>query len=237
MIQADGFPPACTTAREKYSVTPAKTDSVTPAKTDSVTPAKAYSVIPAKAYSVIPAKAYSVIPAKAGIHNSRASGNSSSFPRRRESTIPAHAGIHRPITPTPEKTLRHSREGLLRHSREGGNPQFPRTREFIVPLPQLRHSPTDSVIPAKPTPSFPRRRESTIPAHAGIPSHYPNARKNTPSFPRGLLCHSRDSVIPAKTYSVIPAKAGIHNSRACGNSSSHYPNARENTPSFPPSRE
>ena len=69
----------------------------------------------------------SVIPAKAGIHNSRARGNSSShylnarkktlrhsregrnpprhpsFPRRRESTIPAHAGIHRPTTPMPEK--------------------------------------------------------------------------------------------------------------------------------------
>ena len=35
-----------------------------------------------------------------------------------------------------EGLLRHSRKDLLRHSREGGNPQFPRMREFIVPLPQ-----------------------------------------------------------------------------------------------------
>ena len=47
---------------------------------------------------------------------------------------------------------------------------------------------------------------------------FPRKRKSTPS-------------------SVIPAKAGIHNSRACGNSSSHYPNARKNTPSFPRRRE
>ena len=100
---------------------------------------------------------------------------------------------------------------LLRHSREGGNPQFPRTREFIVPLPQ--HPKKYSVIP--PTPSFPRRRESIIPAHAGIhrplSSHYPNTRKNTPSIPVPLPQHP-------KKYSVIPAKAGIHNSRARGNS-------------------
>ena len=52
---------------------------------------------------------------------------------------------------------------------------------------------------------------------------FPGARKNTPSFPR-----RRKSIL-----FVIPAKAGIHNSRVRGNSSSHYPNARKNTPSFP----
>ena len=126
-----------------------------------------------------------------------------SFPRRRESTIPAHAGIQRPITPTPRKNTppfpqkptppfpqKHSviPAKTLRHSREGGNPQFPRTREFNVPLPQhpgktLRHS-----------------------------------RKNTPPFPR-----------KPKKHSVIPAKAGIHNSRARGNSTSHYPNTQKKT--------
>ena len=44
--------------------------------------------------------------------------DATSFPQNRESTpssvIPAKAGIH----------------PIIRHSREGGNPQFPRTREF-----------------------------------------------------------------------------------------------------------
>ena len=189
-------------------------------KTCSVIPAKTCSVIPAKAgihnsracgnssshypnaqekHTVIPAKTCSVIPAKAGIHNSRACGNSSShYPNAQEKHtvipaktcsvipakagihIPAHAGIHRPITPMPRKNTP-SFPHLLRHSREGGNPQFPRMREFIVPLPQC---------PGK--------------------TH-----------------------IPAKACSVIPAKAGIHNSRACGNSSSHYIKAQEKQPSFP----
>ena len=53
--------------------------------------------------------------------------DATSFPQNRESTpssvIPAKAGIH-PI-------IRHSRGNpIIRHSREGGNPQFPRTREF-----------------------------------------------------------------------------------------------------------
>ena len=99
---------------------------------------------------LIPTQNYlNVIPAKAGIHNSRARGNSTkrntiqtdqtsfphritstSFPRRRESTIPAHAGIQRKETPS-RLTRLHSHTGLpQRHSREGGNPQFPRTREF-----------------------------------------------------------------------------------------------------------
>ena len=114
---------------------------------------------PRRRESIVPLpqrpKKYSVIPAKAGIHNSRACGNltetengntvqtdqytlfprktTTSFPRRtttsfphgRESTpsvILAKAGIHRPTASTLEK--------ILRHSREGGNPQFPRRREF-----------------------------------------------------------------------------------------------------------
>ena len=216
-----------------------------------------------------------------------------SFPRRRESTIPAHAGIHRP-TSSKKYSVIPAKAGIhpiIRHFREGGNPQFPRTREFTVPLPQrpkkiLRHSRKgrnpSSVIPAKTSviparkgrnpshhPSFPRRRESTIPAHAGIhrpttptPKKYsvipakagihpiirhsreggnpqfprtrefivppPQRPKNTSSFPQ------RQESIPS---SVIPAKAGIHNSRARGNSSSHYPNRPKNTPSFPQRQE
>ena len=107
------------------------------------------------------------------------------------SVIPAKARIHRPTTSMPEKDTP-SFPKTLRHSREGGNPQFPRMREFNDPLPQR---------------------------------------------PRKTLRHS-------PKHSVIPAKAGIHNSRACGNSTSHYPDAREkhsiipkNTPSFPRRRE
>ena len=114
-----------------------------------------------------------VIPAKAGIHNCRARGNSSShYPNAREkhSVIPAEARIN-----------------TVRHSREGGNPQLPRTREFIVPLPRrprktLCHSREGGNPPHHS--SFPRRRESTITAHAGI--HRPTTptpEKNTPSFP------------------------------------------------------
>ena len=124
-----------------------------------------------------------------------------------------------------------------------------------------------ALFPRKSTPSFPQKRESNpiirhsreggnqtpssvIPAKAGIhnsracgnsSSHYPNARKNTPSFPRmresnPIIRHSRKGGNQTPS-SVIPAKAGIHNSRACGNSSSHYPNARKNTPPFPRMRE
>ena len=98
---------------------------------------------------------------------------------------------------------------------------MPRTREFTDPLPRrprttLCHSCGGE---NQYRPSFPRRRESTIAAHAGI--HRPTTptpEKNTPSFPR-----RRKSTPPL----VIPAKAGIHNCRARGNSSSHYPDARE----------
>ena len=133
---------------------------------------------------------HSVIPAKAGIHNSRARGNSTShYPNAREkhSIIPKN-------TPSFPKTLRHSQKhsvipakagihnsracgnsATLKHHCRGFTPQFPRMREFNVPLLQC---------------------------------------------PRKTLHHSQK-------HSVIPAKAGIHNSRACGNSTSHYSNARE----------
>ena len=165
---------------------------------------KKYSFIPAKAgiqrrktlsratRHIIPAQDYlNVIPAYAGIH------------------IPAYAGIHSPIPPTPEKILCHSREGRnpkgkntiqsdqthhsraglpQRHSREGGNPQFPRMREFIVPFPQHL------------------KKYSFIPAKAGI------QREKT-------LSRATRHIIPAQDYlNVIPAKAGIHNSRK-----KHYP--------------
>ena len=188
----------------------------------------------------------SVIPAKAGIHNSRARGNSSShypnarkntpsFPRRQGSilsVIPAKAGIHNSRArgnssshyPNARKNTpsfpRRQEIYTIRHSREGGNPQFPRTREFIVPLPQCPKK--HSVIPAKRgNPYYSSFHNSRVRGNSS--SHYPNARKNTPSFPR-----RQGSIL-----FVIPAKAGIHNSRARGNSSSHYPNARKNTPSFP----
>ena len=169
----------------------------------------------------------SVIPAKAGIHNSRACGNSSthtptpekntpSFPRTRKSTpssvIPAQAGIHTRAcgnSSTHSRAPRHSRARgksptpfpRIRHSREGGNPQFPRMREFIDPYPNTR------------------KKYSVIPAHAEI---HPTIR------------HSRERRNPPP--SVIPAKAGIHNSRACGNSSTHTPTPEKNTPSFPRTR-
>ena len=116
-----------------------------------------------------------------------------------------HAGLlHHPRTsgnphhPSFPKTLHHSQKysvipkntpsfpKTLRHSREGGNPQFPRTREFIVPSPKARKK--YSIIP-KNTPSFPRRRESTIPAHAGIHRPIPQSSKKT-------LRHSREGGNP-----------------------------------------
>ena len=268
-----------------------------------------------------------VIPTKTGIHPCHPS-----FPRRRESTIPAHAGIQRkhhpdrPVTSFPHRTTSTSfprkREStpVIRHSREGGNPQFPRTREFnenTIQTDQSPHSHTgrpqrhsrengnsapSSVIPAKTGihphhPSFPRRRESTIPAHAGIHrKHHPDRPRPTshliptqddlnviptkagihprhPSFPRKrestpIIRHSREGGNPQfprtrefnentiqtdqsphshtgrpqrhshengnpPLSSVIPAKAGIHNSRARGNSSTHSPTPETNIPSFP----
>ena len=171
-----------------------------------------------------------VIPTKR-LRHSREGGNPHpSFPRMRaipkptetphshtgllrHSTIPAHPA-HQPVIPTGGKPQR--------HSRKGGNP--------FIPFPQ------------KPTPSFPRRRESTIPAHAGIQrKHHPNQpdtsfphRTTSTSFPQsagiqthqchfGHWGHRINSRVrgncgfptPGMTF---PRNAGIHNSRACGNS-------------------
>ena len=74
---------------------------------------------------VIPAETYSVIPAKAGIqthHPSFPRKPTPSFPRRRESTNSRACGNSSSHYSNAQKTLR--------HSREGGNPQFPRMREF-----------------------------------------------------------------------------------------------------------
>ena len=172
------FPCRCTTVREKYSAILAKAEihPVIRHSRESGNPPH-HPSFPRRREST----PSSVIPAKAGIHNSRACGNSSSYyPNTHPNT---------PATPMPEKTLR--------HSREGGNLQFPRMREFIVPLP-----------------SFPRRRN--------------------PQFPR-----MREFIVPLlrqhpKKHSVIPAKAGIYNSRACGNSSSYYRACgNSNTPATP----
>ena len=140
---------------------------------------------------------HSVIPAKAGIHNSRTCGNSTKTPSRPTrhiiptqdylNVIPAKAGIHK----------------------------FPRTRECIVPLPQRQrkypNAQENTPTPEKNTPSFPRRRESTIPAHAGM------HRPTTPT-PEKIPQRPRKYPNAREKHSVIPAKAGIHNSRARGNS-------------------
>ena len=124
-------------------------------------------------------KKHSVIPAKAGIHNSRACGNSSSY-------YP-----NTPATPVPEKTLR--------HSREGGNLQFPRMREFhrpTTPMPEktLRHSREGGNPPHHP--SF---REGSVFSGIGVvgrwnsrmrSSYYPNTPA-TP-VPEKTLRHSRE---------------------------------------------
>ena len=145
------------------------------------------------------AETYSVIPAKAGIHNSRARGNlSSHYPNARKNTPPFPQ--RRKSTPII----------IIRHSREGGNPQFPRTREFIVPLPQCPKK--HSAIPAKteihpiirhsreggnpqfprPLPQCPNARKNT-PPRGNLSSHYPNARKNTPFDSR--LCGNDVEVV------------------------------------------
>ena len=119
--------------------------------------------------------------------------NTPPFLRRRKSTIPAHAGIHRPTTQRPKKhsviPAKAEIHPIIRHSREGGNLQFPRMQEFIVPLPQrpkktLRHSREGG------NPQFPRMREfivplpqrpkkhSVIPAKAEIP-HHPSSREGS----------------------------------------------------------
>ena len=194
---------------------------------------KKHSVIPAKTYCVIPAKAgihpitrhsregrnpphQSVIPAKAGIHNSRARGNSTKTPSRPTrhliptqdylSVIPAYAGIHHPITPTPEKTLRHSREDLLRHSREGGNP------------------PHQSVIPAKAGIHNSRARGNSTKTPSRPDTSFPHGTTSA-SFPR-----MREFIVPLpqcpKKHSVIPAT----------DQTASFPRRRDSTPSIRHSR-
>ena len=146
-----------------------------------------------------------------------------SFPRTRKSTpssvIPAKAEIQ---PRHPSFPRRRESNPIIRHSREGGNPQFPRMREFIDPYPNTRKK--HHVIPAHAEiqpyhPSFPRRRESTIPAHAGIRKKHHRPIPHTPQR------HSREKSTPS---SVIPAHAEIHpvirHSREGGNP---FPRMRE----------
>ena len=121
------------------------------------------------------------------------------------------------ILATPKQTKIHP---IPRHPHEGGNPQFPRTREFTVPIPQCP------------------KKHSAIPSHAGIHRPItPNARKNTPSFPRTRESNppAHQPSFPRRRESTIPAHAGIHrpnppmpektlrHSLARGNPPSHYP--------------
>ena len=178
----------------------------------------------------------SVIPAKAGIHNSRARGNSSthtptpekntpSFPRKSNPTIrrrnppppsviPAKAGIHPALRGNSRargNSFPHTGDGLDPViPAKDGNPSFPRV---IDPYPTIRHSHESGIHPHHP--SFPRRREST----------YPNTRKNTPSFPRNprVIRHSRlrgnDGMggFPRRNDTIPVIREGIP--RARGNSS------------------
>ena len=107
---------------------------------------------------------------------------STSFPRRRESTFPRMREFIVPLPHAQEKP--HCPRKTLRHSREGGNPQFPRMREFnenTIQTDQTPHSHTE----------LPQRhsREGGNPqflAHAGIhrPLNYPQCAENyTASFP------------------------------------------------------
>ena len=140
----------------------------------------------------------------------------------------------RPVTSFPHRTTSTSfprkREStpVIRHSREGGNPQFPRTREFNENTIQTDQSPHSHT-------GRPQRHShengnpplsSVIPAKAGI--HNSRARGNstkTPSRPTSHLIPTQDdlNVIPTKTgihpchpsfprrrESTIPAHAGIH---------------------------
>ena len=88
-----------------------------------------------------------VIPAKAGIHNSRARGNSSTH------------------TPTPEKILTHSR-----HSREGGNPTPPSVIPAKAGIHNSRARGNSTKTPSKPTRHLIPVKDylNVIPAKAGI---------------------------------------------------------------------
>ena len=135
-----------------------------------------HSAIPAKKHSSTPAKKYSAIPAKN--IPSFPQKNIPSFPRMREFIVPLprrpntrekHSDTPaKKYSAIPAKNIPSFPQRTFRHSREGGNPQFPRMREFIVPLPRRpntreKHSDTSakkySAIPAKNIPSFPPSRE------------------------------------------------------------------------------
>ena len=139
---------------------------------------------------ITPTPCHPQSPAKAGIHpiirHSRKGRNPPhhpSFPRMREFNEKKHHP-DQPDTSFPHRTTFNvipAKAGvhpIIRHSREGGNPQFPRMREFIVPL--LQHPKKYSVIPAKAgihpiirhsreggNPQFPRMREFIVP----LPQH------------------------------------------------------------------
>ena len=165
-------------------------------------------------------------------------------------TTPTTSFPRRPAAPFPHP--RKSNTPPLRHSRKGGNPH----PSPVIPAKAGIHTHHPS-FPRKPTPSFPQRRESKpIIRHSreGGNPQFPRMREfnentiqtdQTPHSHTGPpQRHSRKSgnphpspVIPAETYSVIPAKAGIHK----------FPRMREfivpllqcpkNTPSFPRRRE
>ena len=135
-------------------------------------------------YNVIPAKVH-YCPGKIPRH-SRIRGNS---------TGKTPSRLTRHIIPTQDylkvipAKVHYCPGKIPRHSREGGNPQFPRTREFngknTIQTDQThyshtglsqRHSREGALLSGENTPSFPRRRESTIPAYAGIQreKHHPD---------------------------------------------------------------
>ena len=115
---------------------------------------------------------------------------------QRLNVIPAHAGIHRPIGPMPEKNTA-SFPKILRHSREGGNPQFPRMREFNENTLQTDQTPHfHTGLPQRHSreggnPQFPRMREfnentiqtdQTPHSHTGLPQRHSREGGN-PQFP------------------------------------------------------
>ena len=117
-------------------------------------------------------------------------------------------GFSRYIFTQPSPLIAHT----LRHSRACGNStsHYSNTRKNTPSFPKtFRHPQKHSVIP-KNTPSFPRRRESIIPAHAGIQRPTtPIPEKTLHHFPKTLRHSQKHSVIPAKAGIQIPAHAGI----------------------------
>ena len=190
---------------------------------------KKYSVIPIIPKTLHHSQKHSVIPAKAGIHNSRACGNSTS-----------HYSNTRKNTPSFPKTLRHSQK----HSVIPKNtPSFPKTLRFPRSgIHNSAHAGSHYSNTQKNTPSFPK----TIPAKAGIHNmrefnvpllQYPKKHSIIPKTLRHFqkhsiipktLHHSQKTLHHSQKHCVIPAKAGIHNSAHAGIS-----NTQKNTPSFP----